>query len=141
MIDYKQILDKNLSNVLKDILGIISKNGIGNNALYITFYTNDKKVDVPNWLKDKYPEEMTIVIQHEYDKLKVYDDYFTINLSFSDIYSDLKIPFNSIVSFADPSANFGLKIKNKLSKKNYINEKNLSKKNTNVINFKEFKKN
>ena len=67
MIEYQNILDKNMLNVLKDILINIRDKGLSNNNhLYITFFTNHKKVEIPNWLKENYPNEMTIVIQYEY---------------------------------------------------------------------------
>ena len=143
MIEYQKILDKNVLNVLKDILKIISKYGLSNNNhLYITFLTNHKNNEIPNWLKQKYPEEMTIVIQYEYYNLKINNDNFSILLSFNDFKTKLVIDYNSIVSFADPSANFGLILqKNKVQKKvNKKLEESESKKN-NIINFSNYKKN
>ena len=118
MIEYQKILDKNMLNVFKDILINIKNNGLSNNNhLYITFFTNHKNVELPNWLKQKYPEEMTIVIQYEYNDLEINDNNFSISLSFDNIKANLKIDYNSIISFADPSANFGLILqKNKIQK-------------------------
>jgi len=143
MIEYQKILDKNMLNVFKDVLTYIRDNGLSdNNHLYITFSTNHKNVELPNWLKQKYPEEMTIVIQYEYYDLEINKNNFSISLSFNDIKTYLKIDYNSIISFADPSANFGLILqKNKIQKKdNKKIEKKRSNKN-NVINFSNFKKN
>ena len=153
MADYQKILNNNLLNVCIDILKNIEKNGLdGNNHLYITFKTNNSKNIVPNWLLQKYPKEMTIVIQHEYYHLIVNKNDFNIGLSFNNKKSDLKISFDSIISFADPSANFGLNYqfnksitdknkkienKNKKSVKNMVRKKNSS----NVINFTNYKKN
>ena len=143
MIEYQKILDKNMLNVFKDILKNIKDNGLSNNNhLYITFLTNHKNVELPNWLKQKYPNEMTIIIQYEYYDLEINKKNFSISLSFNDIKTNLKIDYESIISFADPSANFGLilqknKIQNQLKKKS---GKNISKKN-NVINFSNYKKN
>ena len=98
-------------NVLKDVLTNIKNNGLQeNHHLYITFKTNDKKVIIPQWLLDKFPIEMTIVIQHEYWNYNVTNDHFKITLSFNDIKTDLIVPFSSVISFADPYANFGLKL-------------------------------
>ena len=122
MIEYQKILDKNMLNVLKDILINVRDKGLSNNNhLYITFFTNHKKVQLPNWLKQKYPKEMTIVIQYEYYDLEINKNNFSISLSFNDIKTNLIIDYNSIISFADPSANFGLilqknKSQNKLKK-------------------------
>ena len=143
MIEYQKILDKNMLNVFKDILSNIRDNGLsGNNHLYITFLTNHKDVKLPNWLKQKYPQEMTIIIQYEYYNLEINKNYFSITLSFGDIKTNLKINYNAIVSFADPSANFGLILqKNKIQKKvNEELEDNKSKKD-NIINFSNYKKN
>ena len=149
MIDYQKILNKNLLNVFIDILKNIEKNGLdGSNHLYITFRTGTSHSIVPDWLLVKYPNEMTIVVQHEYYHLSVHKSYFNIGLSFNNKKADLKISYNSIISFADPSSNFGLnyqfnnsnkkieKKKKKVAKKN-INQDN----NSNVIKFSNFKKN
>ena len=139
MIEYQKILNKNLLNVFIEILKEVEKKGLdGNNHLYITFATNNSKTSVPDWLLQKYPSEMTIVIQHEYYHLSVNKNNFNIGLSFNNIKTKLKISFDSIVSFADPNSNFGLKLNNKKTniKKIYKN-KNIN----NVINLKEYKKN
>ena len=144
MIEYQKILDKNMLNVFKDILINIKNNGLSNNNhLYITFFTNHKNVELPNWLKQKYPEEMTIVIQYEYNDLEINDNNFLISLSFDNIKANLKIDYNSIISFADPSANFGLILqKNKIQKKLKKNLENKKIKNkSNVIDFSNYKKN
>ena len=153
MINYQKILNKNLLKVFKEILIEIKKNGLdGNNHLYITFETNNSKTSIPEWLFQKYPIEMTIVIQNEYYHLEVNKDDFTIGLSFNNKKSDLKISFDSIISFADPSVNFGLQYEfNKLAnnknkklqniKKKIFKEKNLKKSSSNVINFSNYKKN
>ena len=143
MIEYQKILNNNMLNVLKDILTNIRDNGLSdNNHLYITFLTNHKNVELPNWLKQKYPQEMTIIIQYEYYNLVINKNNFSITLSFGDIKTNLKINYNAIVSFADPSANFGLilqksKIRNKVNKKLENNKSNKD----NVINFSNYKKN
>ena len=142
MIEYQKILNKNMVNVLKDILKNIRDNGLSNNnQLYITFLTNHKNVELPNWLKQKYPQDMTIIIQYEYYDLEINNNNFSITLSFGDIKTNLIINYNAIVSFADPSANFGLILqKNKIQKKeNKKLDKNKSKKD-NVINFSNYKK-
>jgi len=110
-INYLKILRKNMINVLKDVLTNIKNNGLQEgHHLYITFKTNDKKVIIPQWLLDKFPSEMTIVIQYEYWNYNVTNDHFKITLSFNDIKTDLIVPFSSVISFADPYANFGLKL-------------------------------
>ena len=142
MLNYQKILNDNLLNVLKDILKSISSKGLSHgNHLYITFLTNHKKVVIPKWLKKKYPSEMTIVIQYEYYDLKIYENFFNITLSFNNISTKLKINYDSIISFADPSSNFGLKFK--LSDDNFNNkdEKSKIKSEDNIIDFSNYKKN
>ena len=137
-INYQKILKKNMLNVLKDILKEISKNGLtSNNLIYVTFLTNHKQVELPKWLKDKYPNDITIVIQYEYYNLVVDKNSFSLNLSFNNKRTNIVVGFDSVISFADPSANFGLKIKDN---KNLNKEKKTKIKN-NVIDFSNFKKN
>ena len=153
MINYQKILNKNLLNVFIDILSNIEKNGLdGKNHLYITFTSNNPKNLVPDWLLQKHPNEMTIVIQHEYYNLSVNQNDFNIGLSFNNKKYDLKISFDSIISFADPSANFGLNYqsnhsnKDKGKKKEKEREKNIkinekTSDSSNIINFSNFKRN
>ena len=118
-IDYSQILKENMINVLRDVLKIIDKEGLKEgHHIFITFKTNYSGVKIPKWLKDKFPNEMTIVMQYEYWNFRVMKDEFKITLSFNDIKSDLCIPYNSVISFADPYANFGLKLSSDESSKN-----------------------
>ena len=153
MINYEDILNKNLLQVFIEILKNIEKNGLsGSNHLYITFATNNSTTTIPKWLLEKYPAKMTIIIQNEYYHLSVKKNYFKIGLSFNNINTDLKISFNSIISFVDPSTNFGLnyhfnnltnnennilKTKEKKTLKNKVKNK----KSLNVINFSKYKKN
>ena len=149
MADYQKILNNNLLNVCIDILKDIEKNGLdGNNHLYITFKTNNPKNIVPDWLLQKYPDEMTIVIQHEYYHLSVNKNEFNIGLSFNNKKFDLKISFDSVISFTDPSANFGLNyhfnksdIEILQKQKKDIKKKRKEYNASNVINFTNFKKN
>ena len=149
MIQYQKILNKNLLNVFIEILKEIEKKGLdGKNHLYVTFATNKPETSVPDWLLQKYPSEMTIVIQYEYYHLSVNKKNLNIGLSFNNKKYDLIIPFDSIISFADPSSNFGLNyqfnktkveddIKTLVEKKKSVKKK----KTSNVINFSNYKKN
>ena len=111
-INYTNILNKNMINVFKDVLLNIQKNGLQeDHHLYITFLTQDTGVEIPGHLREKFPEEMTIVVQHQFWDLKTSDTAFSIKLSCNDITEQLRIPFASITAFADPSVNFGLQFK------------------------------
>tara|TARA_Y100001960_G_scaffold108190_1_gene116154 strand:+ start:1405 stop:1833 length:429 start_codon:yes stop_codon:yes gene_type:complete len=142
MIKYQEILNKNLKKTFIDILKYIEKNGLeGENHLYITFTTNHSLVSIPNWLLKKYPNEMTIVIQYEYFNFTVNKNNFKIGLSFNDVKANLIIGYDAIISFADPYANFGLRLEQKTTNefKNKINSKKQN--SNNVIDFTNYKKN
>ena len=148
-INYSQILKKNMLNVFRDVLKNIEVNDLQEgHHLYIAFQTDVKKVVIPDWLKAKHPKEMTIIIQYEYWNFKVKNDSFNIGLSFNDIKVDITVPFDAVISFADPYANFGLKLINeeinkKLSDKKQKRKKTVIKKNKdkdNIIEFQKFKK-
>lgn len=153
MIKYQEILNKNLLKVFIEILKDIEKNGLsGSNHLYVTFATNTLKNSIPKWLIEKYPTKMTIVVQNEYYHLMVKKDHFKIGLSFNNTKTDLIIFFKSIISFVDPSANFGLSYQFNVSahdeKKQIIkkDKENLKKKiksknSSNIISFSKYKKN
>lgn len=148
MIEYNKILNKNLLNVFVDVIKEIQNKGLeGNNHLYITFATNNSKTSIPNWLLQKYPNEMTIVIQHEFHYLNVNKENFNIGLSFNNKKCDLTISFDSIISFADPSSSFGLnykfnaKIEKNKEKAENKKKKSIKNKNSsNVIKFSKYKK-
>ena len=131
------------------VLYCVEKKGLdGKNHLYVTFATNNSKTLVPDWLLQKYPNEMTIVIQHEYYHLSINKTNFKIGLSFNNKKCDLTIYFDSVISFVDPSSNFGLNYqfnktivekdkKTLVKKKKSVKKKNSS----NIINFANYKKN
>ncbi len=142
MIEYQKVVDKHILNVFKDIINHIKLNGLSNNNhLYVTFLTNHKETKIPDWIKEKYPKEMTIVIQYEFYDIFINENSFSITLSFDDIKANLEIGYESIISFADPSANFGFILKqNKIEKKikKEISEEKLNR--DNIISFSNYKK-
>tara|TARA_B100001146_G_C15816572_1_gene279133 strand:+ start:59 stop:502 length:444 start_codon:yes stop_codon:yes gene_type:complete len=142
-INYSQILKNNMINVFKDVLKIIDKEGLTEgHHLFITFKTNYPNVKIPSWIKDKFPNEMTIVMQYEYWNFRITKNYFKITLSFNDIKSDLSIPYDSVISFADPYANFGLKLNSlEKSKKEKIKKKTtILKTKNNIVDLNKFRK-
>lgn len=113
LIGYDKIIENSMRNVIKEVLGKVEKNGlIGEHYFVISFLTNDKKVKMPPKLKEKFPEEMTIVIQYQFNYLMAKDKYFIVSLSFGGEFEELTVPYEAITSFADPSINFGLKFNN-----------------------------
>ncbi|MDP3735923.1 MAG: ClpXP protease specificity-enhancing factor SspB [Hyphomonadaceae bacterium] len=80
----------------------------GEHHFYVTFRTRTQGVQMADYLKDRFPDEMTIVIQHQYWDFEVFDDRFEIILKFSGVPQHLRIPFAAVTRFFDPSVNFGL---------------------------------
>ena len=84
---------------------------IGAHHFYLTFKTHGDGVDIPEFLKEQYPDEMTIIIQHQYWALKVKDDYFEVTLTFKKLPAPLHIPFQALTAFFDPGVQFGLQFR------------------------------
>lgn len=106
---YDEYVQDALRSVVINLLHRIEKEGIlGNHNFYITFNTQYKGVVMPDYLREKYPDEITIVLQYQFWNLKVFDDRFSISLSFNGKKEDLTVPFKSISSFVDPYVKFGL---------------------------------
>jgi hypothetical protein len=97
-----------LRGVLRDSL-IASQDGLpGDHHFYITFRTRHPGVDISEHIRARYPDEMTIVLQHQYWGLDVTPEWFEVTLSFNRVNERLHIPFAAVTAFADPSAKFGL---------------------------------
>ncbi|MFZ8864756.1 MAG: ClpXP protease specificity-enhancing factor SspB [Rickettsiales bacterium] len=109
-IRYDQLIDNAMRQVVKEALVKITKTGLsGEHHFLISFFTNFEGVQIPEHLKKKYPEEMTIVLQHQYEDLEVKPDFFKVVLSFENHRELIVIPFAALTSFADPGVRFGLK--------------------------------
>lgn len=112
--NYRYLIDEAVLKVFKQILSDVQDNGlIGDQSFYISFRTNFRGVVLSNTMKQKYPKEITIVLQHQFSKLNVYDDKFTVNISFGGRAENIEVPFSSITSFLDPVANFGFQFDSK----------------------------
>src|SRR3954462_15042219 len=111
-IGYQALTDSALRGVVRDALRRIEKSGlIGAHHFYLTFKTHAEGVDIPDFLKEQYPDEMTIIIQHQYWALKVKDDYFEVTLTFKKLPAPLHIPFSALTAFFDPGVQFGLQFR------------------------------
>jgi len=109
-IRYDQLIDNAMRQVVREALIKITKEGFaGEHHFLISFFTNYAGVEIPEHLKKKYPEEMTIVLQHQYEDLEVKEDLFRVVLSFENNREQIIIPFAALTSFADPGVRFGLK--------------------------------
>ena len=111
-ISYESLVEKALLNVVRDALDYAAQNGLGDaNHFYISFKTQHPDVVLSDRMKASYPDEMTIVLQHEFSNLDVSDDGFSVTLSFGNIPERITVPFTAITRFADPYAQFGLSFK------------------------------
>ncbi len=109
-IDYGNLMHRAMRSLIQDVLADVEQNGLpGEHHFFITFDTQHPDVGIADWLSDRYPGEMTVVMQHWYDNLKVENDGFAITLNFGDSPEPLYIPYDSIKTFVDPSVEFGLR--------------------------------
>ena len=113
---YEKMVDKALHCVIYEILSHVCQNGLkGHQHFYITFLTDHPGVHIPQHLKEEYPEEITVVLQHQFENLMVSKNQISVDLYFDDTLETIKVPFSSIVSFLDPSVNWGLNFEPELS--------------------------
>ncbi|NEX45563.1 SspB family protein [Pseudotabrizicola algicola] len=109
-IDYGNLMHRAMRNLIQSVLEDVSRNGLpGAHHFFITFDTTHPDVEMAEWLKARYPAEMTIVIQHWFENLVVTDDGFTITLNFGNQPEPMVIPFDAVRTFVDPSVEFGLR--------------------------------
>lgn len=109
---YDQWIAEALSGVVRRALMLAAAEGLpGNHHFYITFRTAAPGVQMPRHLKARYPEDMTIVLQHQFSDLVVDDAAFAVTLKFQGRSARLSIPFAAMTAFADPAVNFGLQLK------------------------------
>lgn len=103
------MVENALRGVVRQALASVIEQGLpGSHHFYLTFRTTHPGVDIAERLHAQYPQDMTIVLQHQFWGLEVNDEYFVVNLSFSNIPERLKVPYSALVSFVDPSVKFGL---------------------------------
>lgn len=108
-INYDKLVEKALKHVVIEALNIAADEGLpGDHHFYITFKTIHPSARISAQLLNQYPEEMTIVLQHQFANLMVGETYFEVDLSFGGIPQTLRIPYDAITYFADPYAKFGL---------------------------------
>lgn len=109
-IAYGRLMHRAMRGLIQTVLTDVADRGLpGEHHFFVSFDTRHPDVDIAPWLRDRYPEEMTIVIQNWFDGLSVDDDGFSITLNFGDSPEPLRIPFDAILTFVDPSVEFGLR--------------------------------
>lgn len=109
-IDYGNLMHRAMRTLITEVLCDVEANGLpGDHHFFITFDTGHPDAKLADWLRDRYPQEMTVVMQHWYDALKVDPQGFAITLNFGDAPEPLYIPFDAVRTFVDPSVEFGLR--------------------------------
>jgi hypothetical protein len=111
-IGYQALTDAALRGVVRDALRRIEKQGlIGSHHFYLTFKTKFPGVDIPDFLREQYPDEMTIILQHQFWGLKITEERFEVTLTFKKLPATLVIPFPALTAFFDPGVQFGLQFR------------------------------
>ena len=106
---YDQYVDEALRGVARRVLRDIARDGLtGNHHFYISFRTGAPGVSIPEYLRSRYPEEITVVLQHQFWGLEIDDKQFSVTVSFNKQNERLTVPFAALTAFVDPSVRFGL---------------------------------
>jgi uncharacterized protein len=106
---YEKMIDRALRGVVREAVERASREGLGGaHHFYIGFATDMPGVSIPDSLRARFPQDMTIVLQHQFWDLEVGQDGFSVTLSFQNRPERLVVPFAAVRSFADPSVNFAL---------------------------------
>ncbi len=115
-IDYGNLMHRAMRGLIQEVLQDVSDHGLpGNHHFFITFDTTHPDAKLADWLRERYPEDMTVVMQHWYDGLEVTDEGFSVTLNFGDSPEPLYIPYDAIKTFVDPSVEFGLRFETQQS--------------------------
>ena len=110
LVPYQDMMERALRGVMRDALALAEKEGLpGNHHYYISFLTRHDGVTVPDSLRARYPDEMTIVLQHQFWGLETAEDGFSVTLSFGGRSERLTVPFEAVTAFVDPAVDFGLR--------------------------------
>jgi hypothetical protein len=106
---YDRMVETALRAVVREALEHVRDEGLpGDHHFYLTFRTTAPGVSIPDYLHDQYPEEMTIVLQHQFWDLTVAENHFSVTLSFKNRPAELRVPYSALSAFVDPSVKFGL---------------------------------
>ncbi len=109
-IDYGNMMHRAMRGLIAEVLAQVAEHGLpGEHHFFITFDTGYEGVAIADWLRERYPNEMTIVLQNWFDDLEAGEDGFSVTLNFGDRPEHLVIPYDAIRTFVDPSVEFGLR--------------------------------
>lgn len=132
-INYDKLVEKSLKNVVIEALKIAADEGLpGEHHFYITFKTSHPNARVSAHLLNQYPDDMTIVLQHQFANLMIGSTYFEVDLSFGGIPQTLRIPYDAITYFADPYAKFALSFS--LSDEDFVVDEIIENKEEKIVN-------
>ncbi len=107
---YDQMVEEALRSVVRKAIAEAAVNGLpGAHHFYVTFETDHPGTVVSDWLRARYPDEMTIILQHQFWGLEVEETHFSVTLSFNDRHERITVPFEAVTAFADPAVKFGLR--------------------------------
>ena len=108
-IDYQLLIDEAMLSIVRKVLISTCETGlIGEQSFYISFKTDDQEVVLSRNMRNKYPKEITIVLQYQFKDLRVLEDRFSVNIAFGGAPETIVVPFSVLTSFIDPIANFSL---------------------------------
>jgi uncharacterized protein len=111
-IGYQALTDAALRGVVREALRRIEKQGlIGAHHFFLTFKTRFPGLEIPDFLREQYPEEMTIILQHQFSGLKVKEHHFEVTLTFRKLPATLVIPYEALTAFFDPGVQFSLQFR------------------------------
>ncbi|MCC5991097.1 MAG: hypothetical protein JJT99_01105 [Rhodobacteraceae bacterium] len=109
-IDYGNLMHQAMRGLIRTVMEEVAQSGLpGAHHFFITVDTGHPDMQMADWLRERYPEEITLVIQNWFDNLEVGEDGFAITLNFGNSPEPLYIPFDAISTFVDPSVEFGLR--------------------------------
>ncbi|HAU28667.1 MAG TPA: hypothetical protein DCW68_00950 [Rhodospirillaceae bacterium] len=113
ILQYQTLVETALRSVVRKALAEVAQYGLpGEHHFYITFDTRLPGVELPAYLRETYPDEMTMVLQHQFSNLTVDEEHFQVILSFNGRPEVIRVPLSAISIFADPSVNFALQFQN-----------------------------
>lgn len=110
LVPYQDMMERALRGVVRNALALVEEQGLpGNHHYYVSFLTQHEGVAIPDHLRARYPDEMTIVLQHQFWGLETGDDAFSVTLSFGGRSERLTVPYEAVTAFVDPAVDFGLR--------------------------------
>lgn len=135
-LDYSQLVDRAMQSVIREVLKMSEADGLpGKHHFYITVNTTHPGVEISDELRAQYNQEITIVLEHQFWNLSVNEEWFSVSLKFNRRMQKIKVPYEAITAFVDPSVNFGLQFASFTSEKEFAgkNQDNKPEKNLETL--------